>query len=144
MTGPVFLILRIILLACLYGFLAWALYLIWRDLRAHSQAISAPYIPPLALMQLDAPEDNRKEFAKSEVIIGRSASSDFMIPDDTVSARHSRLSYHHNQWWLEDLRSTNGTYLNDERVIGPTVIVSGDEIRCGQVDLLVHIDERNL
>jgi pSer/pThr/pTyr-binding forkhead associated (FHA) protein len=63
--------------------------------------------------------------------------------DDTVSARHARLSYHHNQWWVEDLQSRNGTYLNDERVSVPTVIVSGDELRYGQVATLIEIDEKS-
>jgi pSer/pThr/pTyr-binding forkhead associated (FHA) protein len=143
MTGVVFLIFRIILLACLFGFLAWALYTIWRDLKTQSTLISAPQIPTLFLTRLGESDNNSKEFNQLEVYIGRSANSDFPIADHTVSARHSRLSYHHNQWWLEDLRSTNGTYLNDERVTVPTVIVTGDEIRCGQVDLTIGIEEKN-
>ena len=44
------------------------------------------------------------------------------------------------QWWLEDLKSTNGTFLNEEKLDTPTVIVTGDEIRCGQVPVRVQID----
>jgi pSer/pThr/pTyr-binding forkhead associated (FHA) protein len=51
------------------------------------------------------------------------------------------LSYHHSQWWIQDLQSTNGTLLNDEKLKSATVIVSGDEIVCGQSVLIVSIEE---
>ncbi len=76
------------------------------------------------------------------MIIGRSPNSDYPIANETVSARHARLSYHHNQWWVEDLNSTNGTYLNDERLTFPTVIISGDDLRCGRVNLSIQIEEK--
>lgn len=139
MTGIVVLILRILLAASLYGFLGLALFTIWRDLRSQSQMISAPDIPTLAIKASEA--EPVQTFATSEVILGRSLNCDFPIPDETVSARHARLSYHHNQWWVEDLHSTNGTFLNDERVTVPTVIVSGDELRCGQVVMILSIAE---
>jgi pSer/pThr/pTyr-binding forkhead associated (FHA) protein len=56
-----------------------------------------------------------------------------LLDDPTVSNTHARLSYHHGQWWLEDLRSTNGTFLNDEAVASPLVVTDGDVVRCGQV-----------
>lgn len=140
MSGIVVLILRILLAASLYAFLGWAVWTIWRDLRAQGQIISAPYIPALSL-QIPG-SDSPVSFSTQEVILGRSPSNDFPITDETVSARHARLSFHQNQWWVEDLGSTNGTYLNDERVGVPTVIISGDELRCGQMSLLMSIDEK--
>jgi pSer/pThr/pTyr-binding forkhead associated (FHA) protein len=141
MSGIVVLILRILMAACLYGFLVWAIITIWRDLRDQSQMLSAPAIPNLTLALLDLEETHQISFNAIEVMIGRSSSSEFPIPDETVSARHARFRYHHKQWWIEDLKSTNGTYLNDERVSVPTVVVSGDELRCGQINLLITIAE---
>ena len=63
--------------------------------------------------------------------IGRDPACECPVDDEAVSARHARLSYHHNQWWLEDLDSTNGTLLNQEKLAIPTVVISGDEFRCG-------------
>ncbi len=142
MTGIVDLILRIILAVLLYSFLGWALYTLWKDLRLQSQRISAPSIPTLSLAPLDGNEQPESLFSVPEVILGRSANCDFPVIDETVSARHARLSFHQNQWWVEDLHSTNGTFLNDERVSVPTVVIAGDELRCGQVPLLIGIDDK--
>jgi hypothetical protein len=143
MREIVVLILRILLALCLYGFLAWAVSIIWRDLRHQSQLLSSPAIPNMALAVLDEQDEKRAAFNAPEILIGRSQNTDFPVSDDTVSARHARLSYHHNQWWVEDLNSTNGTFLNDEPIRVPTVVVTGDELRCGQVNLLISIAEKN-
>lgn len=130
---------RILLAALLYGFLGWGLVTIWRDLRTQGQFLSKPNIPPLLVSKPG--EEPPQSFTIPEVIIGRSGRSDYAITNETVSARHARLSYHHNQWWVEDLNSTNGTYLNDERLSVPTVVISGDELRCGKVSLSIRIEE---
>ena len=52
---------------------------------------------------------------------------------------HARLSFHDGQWWIDDLGSTNGTRLNRERVMGATVLVTGDEIKCGSTRILVKL-----
>lgn len=143
MSGIILLILRILLAAALYTFLGWAVITIWRDLRAQGRSISAPEIPAISLSALEQQRGGEMgPVENAEIIIGRSTSCDHSIVDETVSARHARLSYHHNQWWVEDLKSTNGTYLNDERVNVPTVMISGDELRCGQVRMLVAIFEK--
>jgi pSer/pThr/pTyr-binding forkhead associated (FHA) protein len=147
MSGAVIVIfiLRILLAALLFGFLFWAMAAIWRDLRAQGQFISAPVIPNLSLTRLDSNEEDDhapEVFSGPEVVVGRSVASDYPVADETVSARHARLSFHHNHWWVEDFRSTNGTFLNDERVSVPTVIVAGDELRVGQVSLLIGIADR--
>lgn len=146
MSGIVVLILRILIDILLFGFLAWAMLTIWRDLKAQSQSLSAPDIPTITLTRVredEAGEESQSFVNQAEITIGRSALSDYPIADDTVSARHARLSYHHNQWWVEDLQSTNGTFLNDERVSVPTVIVSGDELLCGQVSLIIKLEDKN-
>lgn len=142
MSGVVVLILRIFVLAALYGFLVWALLTLWRDLRAQGQLLSNPHIPTLVLTPLDGELDGERAFNSAEVVLGRSTSNECPIDNATVSSRHARLSYHHNQWWLEDLNSTNGTFLNDERVSMPTVIVAGDELRVGKVSMLISIKDK--
>ncbi len=82
-----------------------------------------------------------RHFAQPEIILGRDPGSDVPLLDDTVSARHARMTYHHGQWWLEDLASTNGTFLNNTPISMQTVITSGDEISCGSVSLTISLSE---
>ena len=138
MTGTIILILRILLAIALYTFLVRALYTIWRDLNTQADHVSARQVPVLQVTIADSQEPVR-EFHVAEVIIGRDLACELTLSDDTVSSRHARLSYHHSQWWLEDLQSTNGTFLNDERVYTPVVIISGDEVRCGKDNLIINI-----
>jgi hypothetical protein len=68
-----------------------------------------------------------------EVSVGRSPGCSISLPDDTfVSQVHARVFHRGGEWWLEDLGSTNGTYLNDERVRSAVVVRSGDRLQFGQ------------
>ena len=139
MSGIVVLILRIFLATALYAFLGWALYTLWRELRMQTLMLAAQKTPTLTLTRIGMDEYEPAIFQKSEIFIGREATSTYPIIDDTVSGRHARLAFRHNQWWVEDLKSTNGTFLNDEPVHTMTVLVSGDEIRIGQTVMKVDI-----
>jgi hypothetical protein len=139
MSAFIVLILRILLTIALYTFIAWALYTLWRDLKLQSMILAGRKIPTLTLRMEGHEGEVMRQFEKTEIFVGRSANSDFSVPDETVSATHARLTYHHNQWWVEDLRSTNGTFLNDERVYTQTVLIAGDELRVGKVVLLVSV-----
>ncbi len=141
MTGIVVFILRVFLAACLYGFLIWALYTLWRELKA-SQILSVQKVPSISIKLLEPEDAPAQVFNVSQVIVGRDPNCQICIPNDLVSAQHAKFSYHHNQWWLEDLQSTNGTFLNDERVYTPTVLMGGDEVRCGRSNLLVGISDQ--
>ncbi len=139
MSGIVVLILRILLAAALYAFLGWALYTLWRDLRVNSLVLASQKAPSITLTRIGMDEYEPASFQKSELFIGRDQSATLPIMDDTVSGRHARLVYRNNQWWVEDLKSTNGTFLNEEPVHTMTVLVSGDEIRVGQTVMRVEI-----
>lgn len=139
MSGVIVFILRVLLAASLYGFIGWATYTIWRELKVNNELIGSRKIPSITLSMIQMGEEVSRVFVVPEVTIGRDGTCDFPIANDTVSAQHARLSYHHKQWWVEDLLSTNGTFLNDERVSIATVIISGDELRCGNINLLVTL-----
>lgn len=143
MSAIVVLILRILMTVALYAFLFWAFSVIWRDLRHQTQSLSSALIPAIRFTSLDALSENELRFQKTEIILGREPGCTLPVLHETVSARHARFSYYQNQWWLEDLNSTNGTFLNDEKLTTRTVIVSGDEIRCGQVSYRIEIEAKN-
>ena len=137
MSGQVLLALRVLLAASLYVFIGAAMLVLWRDLKRQSELLVATQTPPITLLVRNGQVDYY--FAKPEVIIGRDPTCDATLADSTVSSEHARLSYHHNQWWAEDLHSTNGTFLNEETVSAPIVITTGDTLRCGQVVVNIQI-----
>jgi len=69
------------------------------------------------------------------ITIGRAEDSTLVITDDYASARHARLVPRDDQWLLEDLGSTNGTYLDRAKVTGPTPVPLGVPIRIGRTAL---------
>jgi hypothetical protein len=139
MSGPVLLVLRIILAISLYAFLGLALLTLWLDLRRQGQSLAAHRPPSINLHSQDG--ELAYHFDRTVVSIGRDLACDCSFQDQTVSAQHARLSYHHNQWWIEDLGSTNGTFLNHEPVASPLVITQGDELRIGQVVLRISLGD---
>jgi pSer/pThr/pTyr-binding forkhead associated (FHA) protein len=135
------LVLRILMAVLLYAFLGLAIYTLLRDLRQQGQLMAARQPPPLTLTSLAVTDASPHRFTRPEVILGREPGCDFPLDDQAVSSQHARLSYHHQQWWLEDLASTNGTFLNDEPVTTPVVITHGDELRLGHLEVKVEIGD---
>lgn len=142
MSGPIVLALRLLTALALYGFLGWALAFLYREVRRQSVVLSNRRVPGISIMVRQAGgSTSMRYFNQAEVTIGRDPGCDIPLLDDTVSARHAHLTYHHGQWWLEDLSSTNGTKLNNTLITTPTVITSGDEIRCGGIGLSISLSE---
>jgi hypothetical protein len=138
-SAILFLALRILLVFFLFGFLGLALYTIWLDIKQQGQILAARQPLPLTLACLAYNLASTQRFTRPEIILGRDPACDFPINDQTVSSRHARVSFRQNQWWLEDMASTNGTHLNGEAVTAPVVITHGDELRLGQVGVKVTI-----
>jgi DNA-binding winged helix-turn-helix (wHTH) protein len=81
--------------------------------------------------------------AAGDNVIGRDAASAIWIDDDSVSRRHARIRVAAGEAeraaTLEDLNSTNGTYLRGRRVSQPEALANGDRIRVGTVTLVFRI-----
>ena len=75
-----------------------------------------------------------KSFAltKAKYLVGRAAGSDIQLPEDSVSSRHAQLESAGGGWRLTDLQSTNGTFVNDQR-IDSVELKPGDRVRFGEV-----------
>ena len=145
MSAPFLLFLRAAMTLSLYAFMVWAFLLLWRNLKTQSELLSIRKTPPLALTFINANGDLRtRHFRSPEIVLGRDPHCDIYLENETVSAQHARLSYHHGQWWLEDLNSTNGTTLNGEDVDTPTIIVNSDELHCGKVAVNIRFALDNL
>lgn len=75
-----------------------------------------------------------KEFTldKMELFLGREPGNDLVVNDPEVSRRHARLKKIGTQYLLEDMGSTNGTFLQGNRITLPVMLQSGDEIKIGE------------
>ncbi len=69
------------------------------------------------------------------ITLGRGDDASLVLPDDYASSSHARLSPGDGAWLLEDLGSTNGTYLGADRVTRPTPVPLGQPIRIGRTTL---------
>lgn len=139
MNGVFLLIVRIVMVSALYLFIGWIIYTIWIDLNRKDSTREQAGVPSISLKFVDQEGEKMEFFTRPVITLGREPTCDCIISDKAVSARQSRLTYHHNQWWIEDLDSTNGTFLNQEKVTQPTVIISDDHITCGSTLMVIQI-----
>ncbi len=140
MSGPVVLALRLLLTISLYGFLGWAFVNLWRDIKVQGALLASRKVPPISLtITRGKLPPQVRHFVQPEITIGRDPACECPVEDEAISARHARLSYHHNQWWLEDLNSTNGTLLNQEMLDMPTVVTSDDKFKCGEASFVISL-----
>jgi pSer/pThr/pTyr-binding forkhead associated (FHA) protein len=71
----------------------------------------------------------------SPITVGRAADSTLVLKDDYASSRHARFFPSDGQWIVEDLGSTNGTWIDRTRITGPTVLRVGAKVRVGRTTL---------
>jgi pSer/pThr/pTyr-binding forkhead associated (FHA) protein len=149
---PVFVltILKVLFLALLYLFIARAIRVIYLDLvgpRAPQRAAAPASTPaprrkraqPRELLVTDADGAARSyPMATEPLQIGRSESCEVILQDTYASQMHARVFPKDGEWFVEDLGSTNGTYLNRAKVSHPSPLGAGDEIRIGKTTLEVR------
>ncbi|MFD6176516.1 MULTISPECIES: FHA domain-containing protein FhaB/FipA [unclassified Isoptericola] len=68
----------------------------------------------------------------ASILIGRSPGCTLVLDDDYSSSRHARIFPQGDQWYVEDLGSTNGTFIGDTQVSGPQPLAPGVGVRIGQ------------
>lgn len=68
---------------------------------------------------------------------GAGADGHLMVADDFASPQHARCTFRDGRWQVQDLGSTNGTWLNGLRIYGPCLLAKGDRIRLGHTELTV-------
>ena len=69
--------------------------------------------------------------AEQPVLLGRSPEATLVLEDDYASGRHARIYPQDGEWWVEDLGSTNGTFLGRDRLTTPTRLEAGATLRIG-------------
>jgi hypothetical protein len=95
-------------------------------------------VADLILEIVEGGEAGRQIPLTGAVDIGREASLTLALEDTQISRRHARVSIQNNQAVVEDLGSTNGTYVNDQPIQGPRALQAGDRVRVGLTVLLLR------
>jgi len=129
-------VVRILFLVLLYLFLFGIARALLRDLRAASRE------PTLELGRLVVVASPAGEPAAGTTLpldaittLGRDVNNAVVVDDEFVSAEHAVLTFRGRTWYVEDLDSTNGTFINGSPVDGVAPLGYGDEIQLGQVRL---------
>lgn len=123
-------VLRVVLAVALYAFFGALLWLWWRTERA-----SQPAPGPAASATLTVVDAGRSGLAPERVFaigavctLGRAATADVVIADDAASLEHCVIHRREGRWWIEDLGTKNGTWLNQSLVERPGPLRAGDMI----------------
>jgi pSer/pThr/pTyr-binding forkhead associated (FHA) protein len=141
MINVLLLVLRFLFLALFYLFLIKLTLSIIADLRQPAGRTANRLSPQggdgAALVVLASTDEqlppNTQIALGGKTSFGRTKRNDVNIQDNFVSARHAQIIYRDNHYWLEDLGSLNGTYLNEVKVDQNVAIADGDRIRVGGV-----------
>ena len=156
-VAEVLLALKIAFLVLLYLFVIRVIQAAGRERQAPSQdsMILTPAAAAAAGLRRGAPArravrlvvqrspslDEGDEFPlnSAPVTVGRGGQNDLVLSgDEFASARHARIEVRGDGAWVQDLDSTNGTYVNGSRVAGAQRLDVGDILRVGETDLRVE------
>jgi diguanylate cyclase (GGDEF)-like protein len=100
---------------------------------AISKISDRPTNPDAALVVIYGGDLGRKfDLRKDGTVVGRSSKADIQIDQESISRNHAKLSGKGRQLTIEDLGSTNGTYVNDEQIAGQYQLRNGDLIKIGR------------
>ena len=129
-------VVRLLFLALLYLFLFGVARALLRDLRAAAREPIAE-LGRLVVAASPGGEPAAGTTLRLDAIttIGRDVNNAIVVDDQFASAQHAVLTYRGRTWYVEDLESTNGTFVNGARVDGVAPLGFGDELQIGQVRL---------
>jgi pSer/pThr/pTyr-binding forkhead associated (FHA) protein len=135
-------LLTVGLLALLYLFFLAVLQVVWADVRGGRRTsgpgagamMAEAAVTAAALVRLAAGGSRgRRHAVDRPLTLGRSSDCDILVDDRYVSSQHARVWMDAGRMLVEDLGSTNGTYVDEHRVTAPIALVLGNRLRVGNV-----------
>ena len=134
-----------------YGLFALLLLFVWRSMRWAVRGLSVesasrsrrtprkggaaaePAVPPGPSSVVIHSEGAKPRTVpvSGNMVMGRAVECELALDDTFVSQQHARLFAKNGSWFGEDLGSTNGTFVNDQRLAAPAMVQPGDRVRVG-------------
>lgn len=145
MIGLLLLGLRIAFFVLVYGMLFWLLLLVRKDFRLRGRAtrVGTPSSTDRPVRGAHLVVSSSADYSGArtvaidrEVLVGRDDSCRLRLADSSVSTQHARVYAIGDQYFVEDMGSTNGTVLRSERISAPTRLRSGDILTLGRTILV--------
>ncbi|MDQ2740752.1 MAG: FHA domain-containing protein [Chloroflexota bacterium] len=134
-VDEILLIGRVVFLAALYLFLIILALLLRRELRARGSTQEER--APADLLVVEPFESGLETGERIPLLarttVGRDEENDVVLSDTFASSHHARLAWNGRGWVLEDIGSTNGTYVNGQQINKASVVKPGDTIEFGRV-----------
>jgi pSer/pThr/pTyr-binding forkhead associated (FHA) protein len=126
-------LLRLGYLVLLWAFVLSAIGVLRRDLYGTRITSRGRRAGPTRLVVTEGPlRGTTLPLGSTAVLIGRAPSCTLVLDDDYSSSRHARVYPEGGQWLVEDMGSTNGTFLDDQKVTSAVQVRPGAQIRIGQ------------
>ncbi len=135
LTGPLG---KVVLLGAMYLLLAVVVWMEARELAHATTRRISPVAPargrrmPSRLVLVEGNGPPSADLVTPETLVGRDKSCHLTIPDASVSHKHARVYHSDGEWYVEDLGSTNGTFVNDRPLTRPVVLRPGDTLTIGR------------
>jgi len=126
-------IVRILFLVLLYAFLFAVVRVLLRDLRAASKGPTELGRLIVLASPRGEPQPGGSYPLDAVTSIGRDVNNGIVLDDPFASSEHAVLTYRGRNWYIQDLESTNGTYVNGVPVEGLGPLGFGDEVQVGEV-----------
>jgi hypothetical protein len=126
-------IIRILFLLLIYAFLFVVVRVLLRDLRAASRGPAELGRLVVLASPLGEPEPGASYPLDAVTSLGRDVNNGIVLDDPFASAEHAVLTFRGRAWYVEDLASTNGTYVNGAPVEGLGPLGFGDELQVGEI-----------
>jgi len=131
-----------------YGLFALLFLFLWRSMRwvVRGLNVDRTSLPPPSPGRRDQPPGQpvatsllvqadgtkpRSVRLDSSTVVGRAIDCDLRLDDTFVSQQHARIFGKSGSWYVEDLGSTNGTFVNEQKLVAPAMLTPGDRIRVG-------------
>ncbi|MEO8208717.1 MAG: FHA domain-containing protein [Chloroflexota bacterium] len=129
-------LLRLLFLVGIYAFLWTVVRVLLRDLRAAARQPGTELGRLLVLASpVGEPAVGANFSLDAVTTLGRDVNATIVLEDEFVSGMHAALTYRGRIWYIEDLGSTNGSYVNGSPVDGIAPLVFGDELQFGNIQL---------